>query len=41
MIKMHTFKAAMNAENPGTGDQLRMKCESGILRLCNTYGWQI
>lgn len=41
MADINGIVAAMNAENPGTGDQLRMKCESGILRLCNTYGWQI
>lgn len=33
--------AAMNAEKAGSGDQLRMRCESTLLRLCNTYGWQV
>lgn len=33
--------AAMNAESAGSGDQLRMKCESALLGLVNKLGWQI
>lgn len=41
MADINGIVAAMNVENAGSGDQIRMKCESGLLRLCNTYGWQI
>lgn len=41
MADINGIVKAMNAENAGSGDQMRMKCESGLLRLCNTYGWQI
>lgn len=41
MADINGIVAAMNNENAGSGDQMRMKCESGLLRLCNTYGWQI
>ncbi len=41
MADINGIVSAMNAENAGSGDQMRMKCESGLLRLCNTYGWQI
>lgn len=41
MADINGIVKAMNAENAGSGDQIRMKCESGLLRLCNTYGWQI
>lgn len=41
MADINSVVSAMNAENAGSGDQLRMKCESALLKLCNTYGWQI
>lgn len=41
MADINGIVAAMNNEHAGSGDQMRMKCESGLLRLCNTYGWQI
>ena len=41
MADINGIVAAMNNENAGSGDQIRMKCESGLLRLCNTYGWQV
>ena len=41
MADINGIVAAMNSENVGSGDQIRMKCEAGLLRLCNTYGWQV
>lgn len=41
MADINGIVKAMNDENAGSGDQMRMKCESGLLRLCNTYGWQL
>ena len=41
MADINSVVSAMNSENAGSGDQLRMRCESAILRLCNTHGWQI
>lgn len=41
MADINGIVTAMNAENAGSGDQMRMKCEAALLRLCNTYGWQI
>ena len=31
----------MNKENPGSGDKMRMRCETSILGLLNKFGWQI
>ena len=41
MADINSVISAMNAENAGSGDQLRMRCESALLKLCNTHGWQI
>ena len=41
MADINGIIQAMNSENPGSGDQMRIKCENGLLRLYNTYGWQI
>ena len=41
MADINSVVSAMNAENAGSGDQLRMRCESALLKLCNTHGWQI
>lgn len=31
----------MNKENPGSGEKMRMRCESSLLGLLNKFGWQI
>lgn len=41
MADINGIVTSMNGENKGSGDQMRMKCESALLRLCNNYGWQI
>ena len=41
MTDINNVVAAMNAESAGSGDQLRMKCESALLGLVNKLGWQI
>lgn len=41
MADINGIVTAMNADNAGSGDQIRMKCESALLRLCNTYGWSL
>ena len=41
MADINNVVAAMNAESAGSGDQLRMKCESALLGLVNKLGWQI
>lgn len=41
MADINSIVAAMNAENAGSGDQMRFKCEAALMRLCNTYGWQV
>jgi hypothetical protein len=41
MTDINSVIAAMNSENAGSGDQLRMKCESALLGLVNKLGWQI
>ena len=41
MADINGVVATMNAENAGSGDQMRYKCESALLRLLNSYGWQV
>lgn len=41
MADINSIVAMMNNDNPGSGDQMRYKCESALLRLCNTHGWQV
>ena len=41
MTDINNVVAAMNAESAGSGDQLRMKCETALLGLVNKLGWQI
>lgn len=41
MADINGVIVAMNGEKPGSGDNLRGKCEGAMLRLFNTYGWQI
>lgn len=41
MADINGVIVAMNGEKPGSGDNLRGKCEAAMLRLFNTYGWQI
>lgn len=41
MADINGVVTAMNAENAGSGDQMRFKCEAALMRLCNTYGWQV
>lgn len=33
--------AEMNKENTGSGDKMRMRCETSLLGLLNKFGWQI
>ncbi len=32
---------SMNETNAGSGDQIRMKCEAALMKLCNVHGWQV
>ena len=41
MADINGVIVAMNGEKSGSGDNLRGKCEAAMLRLFNTYGWQI
>lgn len=41
MADINGVVTAMNSENAGSGDQMRFKCEAALMRLCNTYGWQV
>lgn len=41
MADINAVVAAMNADNAGSGDQMRYKCEAALMKLCNSYGWQI
>ena len=41
MADINAVVAAMNAENAGSGDQLRYKCEAALVKLCNANGWQV
>lgn len=41
MADINGVVIAMNSENAGSGDQMRFKCEAALMRLCNTYGWQV
>lgn len=41
MADINSVVAAMNADNAGSGDQMRYKCEAALMKLCNSYGWQI
>lgn len=41
MADINAVVTAMNADNAGSGDQMRYKCEAALMKLCNSYGWQI
>jgi len=41
MADINAVVAAMNAENAGSGDQLRYKCEAALVKLCSANGWQV
>lgn len=41
MADINSVVAAMNADNAGSGDQMRYKCEAALLGLVNKLGWQI
>lgn len=41
MADINSVITTLNGEKPGSGDQIRAKCEAALLKLAGTYGWQI
>lgn len=41
LADINTEVHEMNKENAGSGDKMRMRCETSLLGLLNKFGWQI